>query len=140
MSHVFNTQILSLRIWLYTFLSPYLFCIFIANILTSLRNLNVGCFVGSIYYGCIAYADDVMLYAPSLIALRLMLNLYFQFAVTNDILFNPNKFYCVKFCKFTFEVQYTLELQCFRLSWVDKIVHLVHMSCARNKDIQQRLN
>ena len=71
-----------------------------------------------------------------------MLNLCSQLAATNDISFNPNKSYFIKFCKCTSVVQYTLELQGYQLSWVDKIVHLGHMLCASNKDvhdIQQRL-
>ena len=122
-------------------LSPYLFCIFIDDMLISLRNLNVGFFVGSIHFGCIACADDVILLAPLLVALRLMLNLCSQFATTNVILFNPYKFYCIKFCKCTSVVQYMLELQVCQLSWVGRIIHPGHVLCASNKDvhdIQQR--
>ena len=42
-------------------LSLYLFYIFIDDMLISLRNLNLGCFVGFVYFGCIAHADEVML-------------------------------------------------------------------------------
>ena len=58
--------------------------------LISLRNLNVSCLHVPFLFCCMAYADDVILLAHSLIALRLMLNLCSQFAATNNLLFNPN--------------------------------------------------
>ena len=53
-------------------LSPSLFNIFI-NDLQGLESLGIGCFVGQCYYGSIAYADDIILLAPTLHASRIML-------------------------------------------------------------------
>ena len=40
--------------------------------LLGLQSLHVGCYVDHIYFGCVAYADDVVLFAPLLRALRFM--------------------------------------------------------------------
>jgi hypothetical protein len=46
-------------------LSPILFCIYIDELLVKLQAANVGCFVGNICVGALAYADDLTLLAPS---------------------------------------------------------------------------
>lgn len=53
-----------------------------------------GCYVGSLYYGSIAFADDVLQLAPSLEALRIMLSC---FAANNNVLFNSVKSHCLNF-------------------------------------------
>ena len=42
-------------------LSPKLFCIYIDNLLVSLKNNDIGCHVGSHFCGAFGYADDIML-------------------------------------------------------------------------------
>ena len=42
-------------------LSPILFCIYIDNLLMSLKNNDIGCHVGSHFCGAFGYADDIML-------------------------------------------------------------------------------
>ena len=123
-------------------LSPYLFCIFIDDMLTGLRNLRVGCFVGSIFFGCLAYADDVILLAPTLAALRIMLMFCTSFADSHDILFNSNKSHCIKFCNSLDIIQYDVKLQGGTLSWVNKVVHVGHVLISSNNDsddIRQRI-
>jgi len=78
-------------------LSPFLFCYFINDLLSNLENLHVGCFVGCVYFGSIAYADDIVLLAPTLVALRIMLNCCSGFANDCNILFNPGKSHCIHF-------------------------------------------
>ena len=55
-------------------LSPISFCLCIDDLLLGLEKLDFGCFIGILFYGVLAYADDIILLAPSLIALRVMLN------------------------------------------------------------------
>ena len=69
-------------------LSPILFSIYL-DTLISLKNTGVGCFGGGQFAGALAYADDIVLMAPSLSALRLMLVCCESFATSHGLLFNP---------------------------------------------------
>ena len=92
--------------------SPYLFSIFINDMLLGLQSLHVGCYVGHIYFGCVAYADDVVLLAPSLRVLRLMLQYCSIFADSHNVLFNPAKSHCIQFCSKPADVvQYSVYIQ-----------------------------
>ena len=62
-----------------------------------LAKLNVICFIGHYFYGCIAHADDVLLLAPSLNALRIILDCCSLFADEHDVLLSPNKCHCIRF-------------------------------------------
>jgi len=46
-------------------ISPILFCIYIDGLLHRLNKLAIGCFIVSIFVGALAYADDIVLLAPS---------------------------------------------------------------------------
>ena len=92
-------------------LSPFLFSIYINDLLTGLEKLKVGCFIGHVYFSCLAYADDIILLAPSLAPMRVMLAFSSLFAYVNDILFNLNKSHCIKFCNNMSVVQYDVVLQ-----------------------------
>ena len=50
--------------------SPILFCVYFDALLVALRTSETGCFTGSWYVGALAYADDVVLIAPSAHAMR----------------------------------------------------------------------
>ena len=51
-------------------LSHVLFCLYIDGLLVVLSRAGVGCFIGSFFVGALAYADDIVLLAPSVTALR----------------------------------------------------------------------
>ena len=46
-------------------ISPILFCIYIDGLLLRRNKLGVGCFIGNIFDGALAYVDDIVLMAPS---------------------------------------------------------------------------
>ena len=50
-----------------------------------------GCHVNSVFYGCIIYADDVILLSPSLLGLQAMLDTCTQYIVSHNIVFNRKK-------------------------------------------------
>ena len=45
--------------------SPVLFCLYIDGLLQSLADLGVGCTIGEVFVGVLAYADDIVLLAPT---------------------------------------------------------------------------
>ena len=75
-------------------LSPILFCTNLDELLVKLQAANVGCFVGNIFVGALAYADDLTLLAPSASAKKKMLHICEEYAVEYTIKFNANKSKC----------------------------------------------
>ena len=45
-------------------ISPVLFCIYIDNLLLELSTFGFGCFIGEVFLGALAYADDIVLWHP----------------------------------------------------------------------------
>ena len=116
-------------------LSPFLFSIFINDLILKLELNREGCFIGQIFYGCIAYADDILLLAPSLRALRCMLNICMVFASVNNIRFNSAKSHCIRFSRHPNCVkQFPVELQSVTLTRTDQILHLGHVLCSTLDD------
>ena len=56
-------------------LSPVLFCVYIDNMLKLLASAGVGCYVGSYFVGALAYADDIVILAPTATAMRRLCDL-----------------------------------------------------------------
>jgi len=54
-------------------LSLLLFNIYTDSVIYALRVSDLGCHLGDVYVGCIAYADDIILLLPSLINLQKIL-------------------------------------------------------------------
>jgi len=46
-------------------LSPSLFAIYINDLIITLKSLKLGCYIRNEFYGCIIYADDILLLAQS---------------------------------------------------------------------------
>ena len=103
--------------------------------MTGLEKLEVGCFNGHVYFGCVACADDILLLVTSLAALRVMLAFCSMFAYVNDIQFNPSKSHCIKFCNNMSVVQYDVVLQGTSIKWVHRIIHLGHVLVMINDDV-----
>ena len=59
----------------YGIVSPVLFCIYIDGLLCAIRESGVGCYIGHVFVGALAYADDVTLLAPTPQAMRHMLKI-----------------------------------------------------------------
>jgi len=69
-------------------LSPVLFCIYIAVLLLSLQRTGLGCYIGHMFVGVLAYADDLVLLAPTPHAMRSMLQCCEEYAKEFEVLFN----------------------------------------------------
>ena len=71
--------------------SPILFCIYIDDLLLRLSLSGVGCYIGTSFVGALAYADDIVLIAPTPNATRKLLAPCDDFAEQYDIVCNADK-------------------------------------------------
>ena len=76
-------------------LSPVLFCIYIDDLLILLTKSGFGCYIGANFVGALAYADDIVLVAPTATALRQMLAICENYAADYRICFNATKTKCL---------------------------------------------
>ena len=72
-------------------LSPVLFNIYLDQVFYALKKSDLGCHIGSIYVGYIAYADDIIVISASVSDLQNMINICYTEGAKLDILFNPKK-------------------------------------------------
>ena len=78
-------------------MSPYLFTRYIRELLQSIRGMQIGCNIGGVFINVLAYADDLVLLAPSWNAMQQMLKvLYSEFSLL-DMSCNVQKTVCVVF-------------------------------------------
>ena len=68
-----------------------LFTIYMDVLIDRLRVSRFRCRLAGEFFGCIVYADDVLLLSHSVEALRHMLTICENFAVDFDVKFNSNK-------------------------------------------------
>ncbi len=78
-------------------LSPILFTLLLDDLLFELENSGDGCRIGTNYYGCVGYADDLKLLYPGLKGLQRMLNICIIFSCSNGLIFNATKTMCIQF-------------------------------------------
>ncbi len=72
-------------------ISPVLFCIYTDDLLLRLSLSGVGCFIGLNFVGALAYADDIVLLAPTPTAIRKLLSICDVYASEYDTVFNASK-------------------------------------------------
>ena len=72
-------------------LSPVLFAIYMDVLIERLRSCGLGCRLLDDFYGCLLYADDIVLLSHSLNAIRIMLDICDKFAIDFDVKFNSSK-------------------------------------------------
>ena len=65
-------------------LSPTLFAIYMDVLINRLRNCGVGCRLLDIFYGCLLYADDIVLLTHSVNSMRVMLAVCDKFVADFD--------------------------------------------------------
>ena len=71
--------------------SPGLFSLYINDMILELRKLGVGCHLIKLFVGCILFADDLALMAPTRAALQKMIDVCSLFMDTNCLQFNAKK-------------------------------------------------
>ena len=60
-----------------------------------LSDAKVGYYIGHVFVGSLAYADDIVLLAPTARAMRILLSLCDEFVSEFNVLFNANKSKCL---------------------------------------------
>ncbi len=78
-------------------LSPLLFSIYINDILNKLSTCNVGCRLGLLVSNVIAYADDLVILAPSVRALQILIDIIDHEIKELDLSINSAKSVCMIF-------------------------------------------
>ena len=70
-------------------ISPVMFCVYEDDLLCMLAKSNVGCYIGTHFLSALAYADDIVILAPTM---RTMLRLCDLYASHYKNIFNAGKF------------------------------------------------
>jgi len=76
-------------------LSPVLFCLYMDGLLDRLSHSKIGCIFGNVYAGALAYADDIVLLAPTASAMRSLLKICEDYAREYSVIFNAKKSACI---------------------------------------------
>lgn len=71
--------------------SPKLFNLYVDALVRELSGMRVGCHIGNVCVNNISYADDMVLLAPSVSALRALLGVCESFAASHGLLYNTKK-------------------------------------------------
>jgi len=77
-------------------LSPLLFAIFVDSIVDRVKATGLGCYLNSVCVSILLYADDIVLFAPSVTALQCLLEVYERELDNIDMLINAKKSYCIR--------------------------------------------
>jgi hypothetical protein len=72
-------------------ISPILFSVYYDDVLCRLQRAGVGCYNGQMFTGALAYADDLVLLAPTASAMRRMLAICEDYAAEFQVSFNADK-------------------------------------------------
>jgi Reverse transcriptase (RNA-dependent DNA polymerase) len=78
-------------------LSPFLFARYIRELIADIASCNIGCNIGGIFCNILAYADDIVLLAPSWAALQQLIDLLARCAKVIDMSCNIDKTVCMIF-------------------------------------------
>ena len=106
-------------------ISPLLFNIYLDVLLNILREKGTGCHIGSNFIGCLAYADDVVIMAPTLHGLQDMLDTCSEFGTKYGVLYNTKKTLCMRISKDNTEnTEFNVTLNDSKLMWVSKVKYL----------------
>ena len=71
-------------------LSPALWCIYLDDILVELKSLKLGCYVGGVWVGACACADDLLCMAPTRSVLQKMVIVCENYGHTHNMVFSTD--------------------------------------------------
>lgn len=114
--------------------SPILFSVYFDELLNRLQNSGAGCYVGHVFTGAVAYADDVTLMAPTLQGLNILLKVCEQFADEYCVTFNSKKTVCIAFGQSETFTSREIKLHSETLQWHSEVKHLGNILAHNLKD------
>jgi len=76
--------------------SPHLFAVFVDGIIDKIKHCGIGCYVGRSCLAVFMYADDILLLAPSVVALQKLLLLCEEEISLLDMAINASKSHCMR--------------------------------------------
>ena len=76
-------------------LSPVIFNVFMNAFIVNLKAAGVGCHIVNMFFGCLLYADDIVLLSPSVSGLQSMLDNCNKTAQDLSLQFNIHKSHCM---------------------------------------------
>ena len=77
-------------------LSPVLFTVYVDSVIDRLQSAGVGCVMGNQYFGCIMYADDLVLMSISVTEMQTMVDICVDELRGLDMVLNPGKCYIMR--------------------------------------------
>ena len=104
-------------------LSPFLFAVYVDDLIERLRASGFVIYIGCLFYGCILYADDIVLLSGSCYGLQKLLDICGKYGIEWDIKFNPGKSVA---CTFGGKSPSTGNVQLFsqQLQWSTQVKYL----------------
>ena len=118
--------------------SPLLFSVYIDGLIKELRKSGLGCYLDTHFYGCLGYADDLLLLSASRSGLQSMVKICENFADSKCLAFSTNvdpsksKTKCIIFSKKKVKDVQPILLNGDPLPWVVEVKHLGNMLQADN--------
>ena len=118
--------------------SPLLFSIYIDGLIKELRMSGLGCSLDMFFYGCLGYADDLLLLSASRSGLQAMVKICEEFAKSKSLSFSTNpdpaksKTKCIIFSKKKIAGVSPILLNGDPLPWVMEVKHLGNILQADN--------
>lgn len=71
--------------------SPSLFCLYVNELIERLSSMHVGCYINDVCVNNLSYADDMVLLAPSISALRKLIAVCESFVAAHGLIYNVKK-------------------------------------------------
>ena len=108
-------------------ISPVLFCLYFDGLLLRLREAGIGCYIGHVYVGALAYADDLTLLAPTLRAMHLMLQICDEYSNDFCMSFNATKSVSLHIGKRKLCADLHFSINGSKIEFVSSVTHLGHI-------------
>ena len=99
-------------------LSPKLFTLYMNGLSGALSLCKAGCYINDQCMNHLMYADDICVMAPTAIALQKLLDVCYEYGITNDLIYNPLKSVCMAMPR-------RFKLYCPTVAIVDKYLKYV---------------
>ena len=81
----------------HTHIHTYIHTSYLDDLLSDLREQDIGCHINGHFVGAVIYADDITLLGPTRDSIKSLLSVCHTYAQRHDIIFNPTKTTCTYF-------------------------------------------